>query len=166
MGIGEDVEDLDLAGNPLVVAAFEAARRHLGRDAVTEVMGAAETQACRIAVTPGIDGSEQERAALDIVRRVEPHLGIDVTPVSRSRGESPLPLGAQGLLLVQLLGSGFLHGPELQGSRDPFHVEALEQTANRLGRDARAAAVDREAEGRAVQPGVRRREEPSCTLAT
>ena len=67
---------------------------------------------------------------------------------------------------MQLLGSGFLHGPELQGSRDPLHVEALEQTANRLGRDARAAAVDREAEGRAVQPGVRRREERSRTLAT
>ena len=67
---------------------------------------------------------------------------------------------------MQLLGSGFLHGPELQGSRDPLHVEALEQTANRLGRDARAAAVDREAEGPAVQPGVRRREERSRTLAT
>jgi len=129
-------------------------------------MGAAETQACRFPEARGIDRSEQERAALDIVRRVEPHLGIDVTPVSRSCRESPLPLRAQSLLLVQLYGTGFLHGPKLQASRDPLHVEALEQTANRLGRDPEAAAVDREAEGRAVQPGVRRREERSRTLAT
>ena len=45
MRIREHVEDLDLAGDPFVVAALEAARRHLGRDAVAEVVGAAEAQA-------------------------------------------------------------------------------------------------------------------------
>src|SRR6266550_6883506 len=59
MRIGKHVEDLDLARDPLLVAALEASCRHLGRHAVAEMVGAAEAQRRRAPEARGIDRGQQ-----------------------------------------------------------------------------------------------------------
>src|SRR5512133_1273723 len=135
--IREHVEDLHLAGDPLLVAALEAARRHTGRHAVAEVLGAAKAQGRGAAVPRGIDGGKQHRPTLEVIGGVESHLRVDVAPVRRDFCETQVPLGAQRLLRPQLFRRRLLNALQVQRPFDAFVIEALEQAAERLGCDAR-----------------------------
>jgi hypothetical protein len=70
-------------------------------------------------------------------------------------------LRAQRLLSGQRRRRGLLDPLQLQRSCDALVIEALQQAAERLGGDARPAAVDCEADHLAVSSGVRRREQRS-----
>src|SRR5882724_416608 len=67
MRIGKHVQDLHVARDPLLVAALQAACRHLGRNAVAEMVSAAEAQGRRAAEARRIDRGEQQRTALEVV---------------------------------------------------------------------------------------------------
>src|SRR6266567_3501720 len=164
MRIGKHVDDLRFAGDPFLVAAPEASRCHLGRDSVAEVMRAAEAQGRGAAEAHRVDGGEQQRATLEVIRRVQSHLGVDVAPVGRDGGEVPLPLRAQRLLAAQLLARGLHDAPQLERPTDALVVEPLEETAERLRPDARPAAVALEVHDPAAPAGVGRREQRRGTF--
>src|SRR5437016_13679950 len=68
--IRECVQDLDLAGDALLVAALEAAGCHLRRGSVAEVVRAAEPEGRHSAVARWVHRREQQRRALEVVGRV------------------------------------------------------------------------------------------------
>ena len=118
-------KDLHLAGDPFLVAALEAARRHSRRHAVAEVLGAAKAEGSRPAVLRGIDGSEQQRPTLEVIGGVESHLRVDVAPIRWDRSKAQLPLRAQRRLSGQLRRRGLLDPLQLQRSCDALVIEAL-----------------------------------------
>src|SRR5207247_2105373 len=126
MRIGKHVNDLHVTRDPFLVAAPEASRRHLGGDAVAELMGAAEAQCRRGAEARGVDGSEQQCATLEVIGGVQSYLAVDVAPVGRDLSQVPLPLPAQRLLAAQLLGRGLQDAPQLQRSPEALLVETFE----------------------------------------
>jgi TPP-dependent pyruvate/acetoin dehydrogenase alpha subunit len=163
--VGEGTQDLDLPGNALLVAALEAARRHLGRDAVAERAGATEAQRRRPAVARRIDRGEQQCGALDIVGGLEAHLCVDVTPVRRQRCERPFPRLAETLARAELLDGCLLRTQQFQLSFHTLVVEALQQPPYAFRSDRRAAPSYREADLLAVTSRIRGSEQPGCPVA-
>jgi TPP-dependent pyruvate/acetoin dehydrogenase alpha subunit len=159
------VQDLDLAGHPVLVAALEATRGHLGRDAVAEVVGAAEPQRCRPAVARWVHRCKQERGALDVVSGIEAHLCVHVAPVGREGGERALPLAAQALAAFQLGRGSLLCGDQFELAPDPFRIEAAKQPAQAVGSDSAAAPGDREADRLPATPGIRGAEQRGRPIA-
>src|SRR3989440_3480985 len=76
--VGEDVEDLDRAGDALLVAAREAPQRHLGRDPVAEVMRRAEPQGGTAAEPHRVERCEQQSRRLEVVGRIQSDLCAEI----------------------------------------------------------------------------------------
>jgi TPP-dependent pyruvate/acetoin dehydrogenase alpha subunit len=127
------MEDRELSGDALLVTAFQAAGCHSRRGPVAEALRAAETEIGSGAEVRGVERSDHEGGAFEIVGRVELHLCVEVAPVRRQHRDLAVPLRAKRLLLPDLLRRRFLHSDELELTLDPLLVEPLEEPAGRLG---------------------------------
>src|SRR3954454_713319 len=128
------------SADSFAVEPLQAAPCHLGRGAVAEPPGDAETEARLAPVAGRICGRQQEGGAFEIVAREELELGVDIAPVLRESGELCIP-GRDERARLQRGRFGFLADrPQLQAADDPLSVEAGQQPADAPRRGAGASA--------------------------
>jgi len=123
------------------------------------VVSGPEPEGGCIAEASRVDRREQEGCRLEVIRRIQGDLRVEVAPVRRKRREPALPLIPQRLFLAQFLRGSFLSAQQFERSLDAFVIEAPEQPADGLRTDSRTAAVDREGDPGPEAAGIGRRQQ-------
>jgi acetoin:2,6-dichlorophenolindophenol oxidoreductase subunit alpha len=153
------VQDRHLARDAMAVAAFEAACRHPGCGAVAEVVRAPEAKTRGVTMTGRIEGRHHEGSALEVVRRVEADLRVQVAPIGWRYAERTLPLARELLFPMELWRRRLLEVDDLHLALDALVVQALEQPAYSVGCNSAAETKCREPNRPAEPPRIRGREQ-------
>ena len=162
IGVRKHTQDAELTADALLVEPLEAAARHLGGGAVAETPRHTEpecrlpAEACRVA------RAEQQRAALEPIRRDELDLRVEVAPVRGKSCGAGVPGARERRLVDGRLGNGLVRAHELDRSPDPLLVEPSEQPLDKPRRLPGTSSSHVQAKHVAAPPRVQGSEQ-SCS---
>ena len=123
-----------------------------GAAAVTEAARAAKAEARPVVEPRRVRRGEQERGALEVVRRGEADLGVHVAPVRRQRCDLASQASTSFGRCRSAAGSSLPARAELQRAAESRRVHAPERARDAVGRRGAAVACGLEANRLAVPP--------------